>query len=91
MTSQASSASASHSATTIAASAAVWRIDARQHMLPALLEFACAAAAIGRRILISNCGQLPPAELERVVAAGEGHVECVPDAGGLAPVRLRYA
>lgn len=53
-----------------------WRIDAREHLVLALIEFAAAAAAVRRRLLVSNCHACDNDGIARMLAAGQGYVVC---------------
>ena len=53
-----------------------WRIDAREHLVLALIEFAAAAAAVRRRLFVCNCHECDDDGIARMLAAGQGYVTC---------------
>lgn len=57
----------------------VWRIDARDQMLLALIEMARAAATIRRRMIVTHTRRLDGEALARIISAGEGYVTCEED------------
>lgn len=55
-----------------------WRVDAREYLLLALNDLACAAAAVRRRLIITDCACLDRVSVERLERLGEGYVICRP-------------
>jgi hypothetical protein len=53
-----------------------WRIDAREHLVLALIDFAQAAATLRRRLFVSNCHHCDNDGIARMLAAGQGYVIC---------------